>query len=583
MRSYAPDTRLPSRPGGRRVGARIFGALAWVLVGLAWTAPGQSLQDSFINRQTVKTLTGQIVQDNSGASVEANEPRHGGKTGGHSLWISWIAVTNGIVTFKTETSGFDTLLSAYQYTTANGSTFADLREVARADDSEGLERESSIQFGVVAGQQFEVAVDGYFGAVGEIDFQWEFRRLPLPPPLLLNTLTDRAANFGEAVSLVFSVANPEAGTYQWFRNGQELEDATAARLDIPSFSVTNVGRYTLRVEIGGGADYFSVPVEVQINSEGSANTLAQGKLLDAAATPLVGRPGNLLRAVQFASGVARGYNGSQIFNTAYAITDTNEPPHCGVSGGPSYWLLYQPPSHGTVTFDTLGSDYDNVMEIYTYTGALTNYQNLISLACAHDSFSSNHAARIVLPVIRGRPYLVVVQGVNGASGTAWLNYQLDSVPLPQRPTLSHSPPPQIVAAGSQVLLAAPVVGTPPLLFAWRRDGALLPDQIGAALLLLDVTNYSTGSYSFTVTNDLGGVSGTFALKVVTPVWCQLSPMPAGFLLSFATLSGQDYTVEEKASLLDPWVTWPGSFVGNGLTNYLNVPMGRGKFYRVRIE
>ena len=38
----------------------------------------------------------------------------------------------------------------------------------------------------------------------------------------------------------------------------------------------------------------------------------------------------------------RGYNGSQIFNTTYAVVDTNEPPHCGISNGPSA-VCYLPP------------------------------------------------------------------------------------------------------------------------------------------------------------------------------------------------------------------------------------------------
>jgi len=567
---------------------RSFALVACIMALVLWfdlRAGAQSLQDYFTNRITVTNLTGQFTQNNSNATFEINEPNHGGKTGGHSLWISWVAVSNGIVTFKTETSGFDTLLSAYQFTTTNGATFADLREVARADDSEGFEHESEIEFGVVAGQRFEVAVDGYFGAVGQIDFQWEFKNLALPPPIILTTLADRSVNIGDAVSLAFAVTNAGAGSFRWFRNGQELDGITTTNLDIASFSVTNVGRYKMRVSVGGGVQYFSVPVEIQINTDGAANTLAQGKLLDAPSSPLIGLAGDgLLRLVRKSfTGVVRGYNGSQIFNTTYAVIDTNEPPHCGVASGKSYWLLYQPPTNGTVTLDTLGSTYDTVMEAYTYNGTLTGYQDLISLDCANDSFTTNNAARIILPVAKSRQYLLVVAGVNGASGTAWLNYSLNTNQLPQPPSLTSTPPLQTVSAGSTVVLTAPVTGAPPMVFSWRKDGVLLPGQTSSSLVLSAVTSGQSGSYSFTVTNDMGSATGAFALKVVVPTLCKLAPVSFGLQLSYFTVVGQVYTVEECTNFLTGWISWPGSLVGNGLTNYFNVPNDGKKFYRIRIE
>jgi len=114
----------------------------------------QSLQDYFTNRVTISSATGAISQNNSNATFELNEPKHGGKPGGHSMWITWVAPTNGVIRFRTEASDFDTLLSAYKFNTTNGSTFSDLREVARADDSEGFGFESEIEFVVVAGERY---------------------------------------------------------------------------------------------------------------------------------------------------------------------------------------------------------------------------------------------------------------------------------------------------------------------------------------------------------------------------------------------------------------------------------------------
>jgi hypothetical protein len=284
-------------------------------------------------------------------------------------------------------------------------------------------------------------------------------------------------------------------------------------------------------------------------------------------------------------GVVRGYNGSQIFNTFYATADPSEPTHCNVIGGSSYWLIYQPPTNGTLTLNTLGSTYDTVLETYTYNGNLAGYQDLISLACDNNGYGTNGPSRVQIPVVKSRQYIVSVDGVNAAFGTAWLNYSLNTNAnaQPQPPTLIGSPQPLTVAAGSTIALTAPVTGSVPMAFTWRKDNVLMQGQSAPSVLLANVTNTHSGNYSFAVTNDLGGVSGNFALKVVVPPQCGLTRIPNGMQLSYPTIVGQTYTVEESTNLLSGWTAWPGSFVGNGLTNFFNVWNSGTKFYRVRVE
>lgn len=600
MNVFARTTQ-PGQPAARRFCNRRAGWLWLVVMCLAAsTTYGQNLEDLFASRVTFTSPDGLLVASNNNATVETGEPKHGGKVGGHSLWISWVAPTNGVVRFETETSNFDTLLSAYQFTNTSGSTFAELREVARADDSEGLERESEIEFGVFAGEQYEIAVDGYFGAVGRLELAWRFDPLPAPPAKVLSSPLDRAVNLGDNVTLTVTVTNAAGSQFKWYFNGNEVPDATSTNLVIPNFQSPNVGRYKFRVNSGGGVQYFSIPTELQINTDGASNTLAQSKILDSPSTPLIGEGSSALGAVGLTrqafgggvtangggtAGVVRGYNGSQIFNTTYAVVDTNEPAHCGVTGGKSYWLLYQPPKNGTLTLDTIGSGYDTVLESYTYNVALTGYQDLISLACANDSFGSNGPARVQIPVVQSRQYLVAVDGVNAAFGTAWLNYSLNTNAnaQPQPPALTSTPQALTVAAGATVVLTAPVTGSVPLAFTWRKDNTPMLGQTAPSLVLANVTNTHGGNYTFTATNDLGSVSGTFVLKVLTPPLCTLTRIANGLQLSFPTLANQVYTVEESTNLLSGWVAWPGSFVGNGLTNSFNVWNRGTKFYRVRVE
>ena len=121
-------------------------------------ATAQTLRDNFADREVLTTNQGRLDATNSTATLEPGEPRHGGKPGGHSLWISWIAQTNGVARFRTEGSGFDTLLSAYYLASTNEPALGQLVELARADDSEGLGFESRVEFGALAGDRYEMEV-----------------------------------------------------------------------------------------------------------------------------------------------------------------------------------------------------------------------------------------------------------------------------------------------------------------------------------------------------------------------------------------------------------------------------------------
>src|SRR5689334_10323648 len=250
--------------------------LAWL--GVSGLAQAQSFQDFFTNRQSFLSASGILSGNNSTATVEPGEPKHGGKTGGHSLWISWVAPSNGVARFKTETSGFDTLLSAYHFNSTNDTTFDKLVETARDDDSEELgDRESTIEFGAAAGQRFEIAVDGYFGAVGAIKLTWSLDATPNPPPTIVSTTPDATLQIGDPVTLNVVLTSGSGGTkFKWFFNGAELLDEKSTNLVIVAMQVTNVGRYKLQIDVGSHITFFTMSTELQINTEG-AHALAEPK------------------------------------------------------------------------------------------------------------------------------------------------------------------------------------------------------------------------------------------------------------------------------------------------------------------
>ena len=561
-------------------------------------------QDYFTNRETLFTTNGALLGTNTTATIESGEPRHGGRRGVHSLWVSWVAPTNGIATFDTHGSSFDTLMSAYTLSPTNATTVNDLHEEARNDDDPAAPPTSLIQFGAIAGRTYQIAVDGYDSETGQVVMSWSFVPSDEPPPLVLNTPNDQAAKQGDTVSLTVNLIASANTKFDWYFNDNFITNQTSTNLVIASLQPKNVGRYKLRVTVGNGNNrvrFFTTPVEIQINSDGSTNSLGQDKLLDSLLFPLVGsdgttntpsaiiRPRALIAPINAtpvksqALGVVRGYNGSQVFNTTFATTDPAEPPHCGVTGGSSYWLLYQPPTNGTMTLDTIGSSYDTVMEVYTYNGTLTGYSDLISVACDNDSVSSNGPSRVVFQAIKARQYVVVVDGVNNSRGTAWLNYVLNTNQPALPPTLQSLVATQTVQVGANVLLAPNFTGAPPLRYSWKKNGTNVANATFPFLQLTNVTTAATANYSLTISNDLGTLIVTNPLHVLVPMNATVSRSAQNLNYTVPTVANFRYTIQQATNVVGPWTEWSAPFFGNGENFTTNIAGPGTKFFRVRVE
>jgi len=570
-------------------------------------AASPELADSFADRALLTESSGQIDGDNLGATLETGEPRHGGKPGGSSVWISWLAPSDGVATFWTDGSDFDTLLSGYYFGQPEDSTLDKLKEAARNDDDPTRvpAQTSLIQFGARGGTRYEIAIDGYGGKQGEIRRRWDFMAATSPPPVVVSVPDDRAARQGDAVSLTVDMQATPQLRLQWRLNGNSF-GAEGTNLLIASLQPVHVGRYTLRIDLGD-VRFETAPVELQINSDGQTNALARDKVRDALASPLVVMTGgddgagnggfgggaaspsaNTSMDSGGGSGgsVSRGYNGTQIFNTTYATPDPDEPLHCGIAGGSSYWYAYDPPADGTLILDTIGSTYDTFLAVYTYDPPFTSYADLIPIICDNDGAGSGGAARLEFAAPRSRQYLVVIEGVNGARGIAQLNYQLDTNRLPIAPTLLQAPALRSVAAGSTVTLRPEVVGSPPLHFAWRKDELALESAVNGDLRLENVLPANSGDYEVIISSHVGApLTVVMPLRVLVAPRLQWQTAPGnarGFV--FFGETGQRYLLEQADDVDGFWEATGESWLGDG-SNIVVIPSisAREQYYRLRVE
>ena len=510
------------------------------------TAPA-AFADMFLDRSVLGGLGGSVSGSNVGATRERDEPRHGRKAGGRSVWISWIAPSDGIATFDTSGSGFDTLLSIYEpeledllddfeeesddaigrlarglVTLAEGDGdepdldeeeesdeegddddgdededededeegeegddededevegpefgvgvrpvdgdtpidpvpvtellgIGNLEEIGGDDDSEAFHA-SLIQFWAQAGRRYEIAIDGFAGAVGPVILNWSLLTANKQLPVILTTPKDRALNFGDPLKLSVDFQSTEVVDLQWFKNGVPLDGAEMATLEIPDFQPGNTGVYRLSIQL----DEFRVftgPIELQINSEGQTDVIARDKLPDAIESALtqsqVVNPPPLFQQQlrKMAAGVSRGFTGSQVFNTILGSKDVNEPLHCGLVGGSSYWFAYEAPADGLLRINTNGSEFDTILATYQILDPSAGFDGLASIACDNNSGTDGVDSQVQFQVQEGVLYAVVIDGVAGAAGVVRLNYELSNSTIS---SVTSSTAPRIQMARSNI-------------------------------------------------------------------------------------------------------------------------------------
>lgn len=126
--------------------------------------PPPSISNNFFsNRRIITGTTAIVTGSNVSATREAGEPNVRSVSGGKSVWWTWTALSTGTTVITTAGSSFDTTLGVYRGNTVNA-----LTSVATNDDESRSVLTSRVSFNAVAGQSYQILVDGYQGAAGEI-------------------------------------------------------------------------------------------------------------------------------------------------------------------------------------------------------------------------------------------------------------------------------------------------------------------------------------------------------------------------------------------------------------------------------
>jgi hypothetical protein len=135
----------------------------------------QTIQnDNFAFLTFIGGVGGSVRGSNLGATKETGEPNHAGNPGGASIWYGWTAPISGIATFDTLGSSFNTLLGVY-----TGSSVDSLTLVANNDDiGPPTNLQSKVTFNAVGLTRYNIAIDGFNGAMGDSVLNWSLAAGP---------------------------------------------------------------------------------------------------------------------------------------------------------------------------------------------------------------------------------------------------------------------------------------------------------------------------------------------------------------------------------------------------------------------
>jgi subtilisin family serine protease len=139
-----------------------------------------------------------------------------------------------------------------------------------------------------------------------------------------------------------------------------------------------------------------------------------------------------------------------------------------------------------------------------------------------------------------------------------------------------------VLAGASAVLGVRASGGAPLTYAWTKDGQSLTGQQQPSLAIPSVTTADNGVYGCTVSNDLGSVTASMVLTIVTSpfesfTWARDS-VPNGPIADLKVIDGKCYAVAGDRILVSTdgrgWRPWmlPAGFDGSVLAKHA------GKWY-----
>ena len=362
------------------------------------------------------------------ATAEIGESSHGSsRPAAKSVWYKWTAPAAGLCTVNTRGSDFDTLLAIYTGTAVNALT------LVASDDDNGGNSTSEASFSTVAGAVYNIAVDGYAAAAGNVSLGLIFTAGASVPA---------NDNFADATILTGSVASANGSNGATSRQTGEPAHASNRashsvwfRWTAPSSGlvfVSTIGSsFDTVLAVYTGSTLASLqPVSSDDDSGGNSTSLVgfnatTGTVYSFAVDGYSGVTGNYALNLLLSSGAPANDSFSTpatllsdvraaALNTL-ATVQAGELAHFpGTAASKSLWWRWTATSTGFVSVTTAGSTFDTVLAVYTGTAL----NALTTVAQNNEASYDDSTSTVFFRAVAGRAYLIAVDGYySSAFGT----------------------------------------------------------------------------------------------------------------------------------------------------------------------
>jgi hypothetical protein len=513
--------------------------------------PALVLNDNFGDRVTLSGQTNQVTGSNLSAGKELGEPNHGGNTGGRSIWWTWTARLDGPVLVTTRNSTFDTALAVY-----TGTALGSLVLVGENDDTDPFNPAagSVVVFPGVAGQTYQIAVDGYRSddgtvAAGTVQLSLVQASASVPggndqfvnrypitgqSKTVVGVSTNASKEAGEPFhsgnrggrSVWWSWVAPASGPVTLKTFGSTFDTLLGVYLGTDVGSLTEVanatpsygeGRSIVTFEAVQGAEYHFA-VDGYNNGVGAGAGRVVLSLFQHPPEPLHAND-----AFENAAPISAPFLTVQSANVG-ATREPGEPAHKGLQQGHSLWWTWTAPADGPVTIATTNSEFDTTLSVYTG-ASLTS----LSLVAENDDINAgNVQSSVTFSGVAGTVYRIAVDGYGNRVG--FITLTVSPWPMaPSAPQILQPPVDQTrflggSGGGSSARFQVRALGAAPLFYQWLFNGTNLAGETNTILTVANVAATNAGIYQVTVSNAFG---------LVTSAAAQLTSLAVPFNDAFA--------------------------------------------------
>lgn len=515
MMAYFPGTQIlqfanprvlyqgtPSGDAERADGARALGMAAPYFTNFRTRSADRPANDNFANRITLTGASVSTTGDSSYASAELGEPAHANVNPTNSIWWKWTAPASGPVRLSTAGSAFDTVLAVYTGT----SNFNSLFQVAYGTDVSATDPTSVVVFNAVSGVEYQIVVDGRFGARGLVRLALDQTAVTTAPAndtfanaevLTGTSLLAAGNNFlataqsGEPYvdgafsppptmpSVWYSWTAPASGRLVLDTLGSDYSnmlglftgDTLAGLRSVASANRSSKSpRARIDAPVTGGVRYYILLAGYDANERGNHKLR-----LDFTSAPV---PANDL----FANAVALSpvSAGSVSGTNRGAGVETGERP----GSQATIWYHWTAPFSGVLILSTAGSSFDTTLGLYT--GTQVSGLQVVAL---NDNDGASQASVVQFRVTSGVRYSIQLGSDRGQQGDTLLSWQfaIDPTPTPTpTPTLTPTPTP----SRTPTPVGAPTITPTPTITPHPSSSN---DHIGNAQLLTGESVTVTGS------------------------------------------------------------------------------------------